>query len=235
MQRLRDNSQVTSGISVDKLFDAGGTLLAGYPRNFPISVVQPDIMSDIVTPGFKKTSAAGGIVISPMTKLKGTQTMEGAGSCAGPVNRYEWTGEWLPIGTSGVQPWMDPKVAAAILRTTGLAVTDAYAAVGSPDVATLTELAELRETMSFLASPVRAMVKLTQRFKRHLNKVTALEERYAHRIAKWESLPPRIQLKRAKPEKPKLSTFKSGNYSGTDVASAWLAYRYGLMPLIYTF
>jgi len=235
MQRLRDKSQVTSGIGIDNLYDSSGNLLGGYPREFPLSVVQPDTMSDIVTPGFKRISATGGIVISPMTKLKGTQTMDGSGSLVGASYRYEWYGAWMPIDAHGAQPWKHPKVEEAILRTTGLAVTDAFGGVGSPDVATLTELVELRDTLGFLTSPVRAMVKLTQRFKRHLNKVTAIEERYARRIAKWDSLPPRIQARRAKPEKPKLPTFKSGKYSGTDVASAWLAYRYGLMPLIYTF
>jgi hypothetical protein len=132
-------------------------------------------------------------------------------------------------------PWDDPKVRKLVAELEGAAITESFARVGSPDVAVLTELAELKETLSFLSSPVRALVKLTRRFRRHLDVVSRMELVHQRRLAKWQSLPDRVRARREQPKPPKLPTFRAGKWEGKDIPSSWLAYRYGIMPLIYTF
>jgi len=234
MLRTRDKSRVDIIEGQESDFDADGTLSWG-PRSTSSSVVSTDVMVDVVTKGFKRSSAKGGIINSPMTKhvencivhsVQGTfQQTSG--------KRYTWTGQWRARGS--FDPTQHSKVLEKIEQLESLAITEAFANVGKPDVAVLTELAELRETLSFLASPVKQMVKLTKRFSQYLDTVKSIYERDAIRRAKWEKLPVHIKAKRTPPPPPKLPTFNVGRWKGTDVSSAWLAFRYGLMPLIYTF
>lgn len=234
MQRTRDNSRVQVVVGQESEYASDGTLSWG-PRSSSSSVVSTDVMVDVVTKGFTRLSAKGEIIISPMTKHVENCTVHPSEGVihAASGRWYTWTGQWRPRGA------FSPATHAAVLnkieQLESLAITGAYAQVGEPDIAVLTELAELRETLAFLASPVKQMVKLTKRLSRYLDTVKRIYERDAIRRAMWEKLPAHVKARRTPPSPPKIPTFSVGNWKGTDVSSAWLAYRYGLMPLIYTF
>lgn len=234
MLRTRDKSRVQIVVGQESEYNPDGSLSWG-PRSTSSSVVSTDVMEDVVTKGFKRLSATGGIINSPMTKnVENCNVLASQGELlATSGRRYTWTGQWRPRGA--FSPARHAKVLEKIEQLESLAITGAYAKVGEPDVAVLTELAEFRETLSFLASPVKQMVKLTQRFSRYLDIVKRIYERDAIRRAKWEKLPAHVKARRTPPPPPKIPTFSVGRWKGTDVSSAWLAYRYGLMPLIYTF
>jgi hypothetical protein len=235
MQRVRDRSILLSSSGTATQYSSSGAVLPGYPVTTPISVVQRDVMVDENTPKFKLRSAKGEIFIKPMSKIVESCVFVPANTVMQTASLSAHYDGMYDVGGLNWSPESDPVVKDAVDSVKALAITEAYANVGSPDVAVLTELVELRETLSFLYSPVKAMVKLTNRFRSHLKRVTALEESYKSRLAKWEKLPLRLQSKREPPKKPKLPVFSTGRFKGSDVASAWLAYRYGLMPLIYTF
>lgn len=234
MLRTRDKSRVVTIEGQESEYGADGTLSWG-PRSTSSSVVSTDVMVDVVTKGFKRSSARGEIINSPMTRHVENCNVNSSQGVIQETSgrRYTWTGQWRARGS--FDPTTHAKVLEKIEQLESLAITEAFANVGKPDVAVLTELAELKETLSFLASPVKQMVKLTQRFGRYLDTVKRIYERDAIRRAKWDKLPVHIQARRTPPPPPKLPVFNVGNWKGTDVSSAWLAYRYGLMPLIYTF
>lgn len=126
-------------------------------------------------------------------------------------------------------------VSEKVERLRQLAITAAYARVGSADVSTLVELAELKETLSFLYSPVRKMRDLTSSLCRHLGRIRRAQDNYTKRLSRWEKLPAHIRKRREKPKPPELPKFKLGKFEFTDISSAWLAYRYAIMPLVYSF
>lgn len=236
--RVRNKSTVAFAVGTAREYDKYGAHIPSRDVTYTNPVVSPDVMTDLPTPRFRERSSGGEIIISPMSHDLATRIVTGGATATvqGPNNRWEMTGNHAHDGEPlGWSTHLHPDVVAEVDRLRSLAITDAYAEVGKPDLALLTELVELKETLGFLWSPVSGMVSLTKRFKRYLDIVEAIEERFARALKKWESLPPRLKLKRKQPEKPKLPTFTSGKYTGTDVASSWLAYRYGLMPLIYTF
>lgn len=236
MNRVRDNSTVRSFAASETVFEADGSISSG-PTSETFSTIQADVMTDVVTPGFRRASALGEIHIKPMTRVKCTREIVPQAVSIQVVDgpRAVSSGGYPPLIGLDVSPWADEKVRKLVADLEGAAITESFARVGSPDVAVLTELAELKETLSFLSSPVRAMVKLTRRFRRHLDVVSRVELAYQRRLAKWQSLPDRVRVRREQPKPPKLPTFKVGKWEGKDIPSAWLAYRYGIMPLIYTF
>lgn len=235
MSRVRDRSVTRSGLNGSTHYSPDGIVTYNPPPNVS-TVVDADIMIDTPTPGFARASANGKIFIKPMSKHKGSVsfgsvTRTGTDTRGARVVHY---GDF-DLGQGSWSYTSIPGVVEAVEKASAGAITAAYASVGSPDVALLTELAELRETVAFLYSPVKGMVNLTQRFRRHLKNVERINERAANKLAKWENLPPRVKMKREKPVKPELPVFRVGRFQGTDISSSWLAFRYGLMPLIYTF
>jgi len=241
MTRTRDNSRIT----VSSFESQWGNRSEGQRSDYPptvVSVVHPDVMTDVVTPGYRRCSARGEVINNPMTRWKGDRTIYPA------LNYVKWAlwpghPEWDQwVSTVGeappprtFDPHLDQRVTDRVDRLRSLAITSAFADVGQPDIAMLTELAELRETLGFLSSPVRKMVTLTKRFAAHQRKVDSIHARMQRQLDKWEKLPPRIQAKRKQPVAIPLPKFRVGKFEATDMSSAWLAYRYGLMPLIYTF
>lgn len=235
MNRVRDNSTVRLYAASETVYEADGSISYG-PTSETFPATQADVMTDVVTPGFRRASASGEIHIKPMTRVKCKRELGGSDILIRVVGGPSAvTRGFPPLVGLDVNPWAEEKVREAVAELEGEAVTESFARVGSPDVAVLTELAELKETLAFLSSPVRAMVKLTRRFRRHLDVVSRMELVYQRRLAKWQSLPARVRARREQPKPPKLPTFKVGKWEGKDIPSAWLAYRYGIMPLIYTF
>lgn len=236
MSRVRDNSSVVS-----QSYSTVQTVLPSGPTYGPSvgtsTVNSVDVMVDVVTPGFQAKQRQGEIVISPMTKHVVKRTLlDGYASVVTPQVDWRLTGAFVYDGSASTWTAVSrADVEDEVARLRGLAITDAYAGVGKPDVAVLTELAELRETLAFLYSPVKKMVTLTKRFSAHKKKVEARQASYAKRKAKWDKLPPRLRKSRVPPEVPKDLVFSVGRIKATDLSSAWLAYRYGLMPLIYSF
>lgn len=162
----------------------------------------------------------------------------GTSSLTTPTNVYSESGVCPFVSWDSIRGWgpgAEPAILEEIERQAALVITDAYAAVGSPDVAVLTELVEIRETLGFLYSPVRGMVNLTRKLRDYSVLTKQLELKHLARVEKWNKLPPRIQAKRKAPEPLKLPKLRLGKFEATDISSAWLAYRYAIMPLLYTF
>lgn len=204
------------------------------------AITQPDVMTDIVTPLFKKRSVNGEVIISPMSQYKATNVSTG---------QFDWAEFRDPTGgtyfarstRTANYPTPEvmvkyPSLAAKVESCEALAITSAYAKVGAPDVSTLTELAELRETISFLWSPVKAMKAATERLSSYLKRFSRYEADYNRRMEAWY-LRQAKRPGRSPGPKPLWSPpkMKWGKWSVDDVASAWLAYRYAIMPLIYLF
>jgi len=236
MTRTRDKSTISYGTwTMRDIIGKSSTTNSGA-----FSVLNHDIMRDEVTPRFKQRSKDGEIFIKPMTKHTSVASLERCNFWkqrnrpGDAVKRFEWSHE---VGSAwqDYMPLHTQKVQESVERLQHLAITAAYSRVGSPDVSTLTELAELRETISFLYSPVRKMIDITRRLRSHLNRVQRIKDSYQKRLAKWESLPPHVKKRRKQPEPPVLPKRKLGKLEMEDVSSSWLAYRYAIMPLIYTF
>lgn len=238
MVRVRDNSRTVPFSWYDKEINLRTGAIT-QPHSSLVPCVQADVMTDTVTKKFGTLSRLGSIIMNPMEKLNTSVEMLSVGiwkqkpDTANPPNiwRYESNGrsDWLTFDIKTFAPAIE-----AITRLEGLAITDAYAGVGSPDVATLTELAEGRETLSFLLSPVKKMVKITRAFDRHLRSYESRQRSYARALDRWTKLPPRARRNRPKPLPPAFPRKIFGEVEVKDIPSFWLAYRYAIMPLIYT-
>lgn len=233
MTRTRDKSTVST-VRYTDVDTVGSSSTTSYGT---ISVSKTDRMIDVVTDRFRKRSSKGEIIINPMTKLTDDPVVHQLNYwkqrvASGVTRRWSRT-HYSP--SIGYRPWDDKAILDKVERLESLAITDAYAKVGEADVSTLVELAEIRETLSFLWSPVSKMKDITRRFKSWMDLVKRIQDNFKKRLAKWDALPPHVKKKRAKPEPPKLPKLRLGKFEATDISSAWLAYRYAIMPLIYTF
>lgn len=234
MTRTRDKSTVST-VTITTVDTVGSV---STPSTSTLLVTHKDVMDDVVTPRYRSRSAAGEVIVSPMTKVTTTPSVP-------PVNY--WKARQVPGGTRRAWsrthhplypndlPWLEAQVVEKVSTLETLAITKAYSRVGSADVESLVELAELRETLSFLGSPVRAMKNITRRLLSHIRKVKRLQDNFAKRLAKWEALPERVRARRSPPVPPRLPVLRLSNLEVTDIPSAWLAYRYAIMPLIYSF
>lgn len=236
MFRLRDNSSITVGPWTSYSYHQG--LQTGTDSG-TISVTNPDWLKDVATPGFRKRVAAGEIIISPYERLVGVRAMQNTIATVAEAN-YSFSLHGCQYGDLSPprrtwEAYQDEEIRGEVSTLQTLAITDAYAKVGSPDLAVLTELVELKETLGFLYSPVGALVKLTRRMTKYAALCDRLTLRHAAKVAKWKSLPPRVQKRREPPGELILPKMKLGKIEASDVSSAWLAYRYAIMPLIYTF
>lgn len=207
------------------------------PTTLSSSIVLPDVMTDVVTPGFKAKSRRGEVINSPMTKTVSRATLVDAQltlwtpSPDASLTGYRNTG-W----GSGLIIGHETLISQGMARSAELitqAVTEAYGKVNLPDVDALVTLAEMRETLSFLASPFQKATQLTERYKSYLAAHRRAKEGFLRRLALYEKrLASRKGVDYPKPvfNPPK---FRVGRFEASDVSSAWLAYRYGIMPLIY--
>lgn len=241
MSRVRDKSttQTVAG-AYRQISRDGSVALSGTTSSL---VTQHDVMTDTVTPRFKARSASGETIVSPMSKVKTnnslrgvTWTSQGSPDNQGRRSRWEanpWVAGRLVVDGNPVAAY--PELGNAIDKCIGIAVTDAAAKVGTADVESLVSLAELPETIAFLRKPVQGMVSLTRRFMSWRRYRERKNASYSRALERYRSLPAKVQAKRKAPERPTISPFKVGKFSAMDIPSAWLAYRYGVMPLIYEF
>lgn len=241
IDRVRDRSTIES-VSFIRQTRAKATGKVTDYTNTPKGYMLVDRMVDRVTTGYRKRSRAGEIINSPLTRVTSKYVpYHPTGSVEGPHQRREFLdyNSWVP---SAEMVYNRSDVTAAVERLEGLAVTTAYSKVGESDVSTLTELAEIRETLAFLASPIRNGVKFAKRARSWLQGYQRREAKHATRIAayqrKLQSWSTRHPSRRGKPpiapNPPVHPPFKVGRFKATDVSSYWLALRYGLMPLVYT-
>lgn len=207
------------------------------PTALSSSIVLPDVMTDVVTPGFKAKSRRGEVINSPMTKTVSQATLIDAQltlwtpSTDTSITGYRNTG-WGSGLITGHETLISQGMAQSA-RLITQAVTEAYSKVNLPDVDALVTLAEMRETLSFLASPFKKATQLTERYRSYLAAYRRAEEGFLRRLALYEKrLASRKGVSYPKPvfNAPK---FRVGRFEASDVSSAWLAYRYGIMPLIY--
>lgn len=207
------------------------------PYTLSSSIVLPDVMTDVVTPGFAARSRRGEVINSPMSKTVSEASLIDAQltlwtpSPEPSITGYRNTG-WGSGLVIGHETLVNQGMAQSADLITQ-AVTEAYSKVNLPDVDALVTLAEMRETLSFLASPFKKATLLTKRYVGYLSKYRRAEEGFRRRLALYEKrLASRKGVSYPKPEfnAPK---FRVGRFEASDVSSAWLAYRYGIMPLIY--
>lgn len=195
------------------------------------------VMSDVVTPDFRERSSKGELIFNPMERIHVSRTLLPAA-----VHKQRLRGSVLctydenyrsPYMAS--KPWLEANVLSEISRLEALSVTDAYADVGMADIELLTELAELKETLGFIWSPIRKAFGFTRRLRRYLQTCTRIDARNKRSLARRND-----RLRRSRGRKPKkfkptpYPKFKWGKISVYDIPSAWLAYRYAIMPIIYT-
>lgn len=204
------------------------------------SVTDYEDFNDYVVPGFRRKSAAGAIFNNSMSKMKTSHTFKQINVWAcknGNSSGFRSNGFEI-----GLLPTRDPRASDGLLGLAGvptaidqaraIAVTEAYGRVGSADVESLTTLGELKETLGFLYSPIKKVIGLTRRAR-------AIEEilhrdnlAYTKRLNRFNSLPEWKRRKTPGPVRKKRS-LRLGKVEVSDISSVWLAYRYGLMPLIY--
>lgn len=196
-----------------------------------------DVMTDLVVKDFKRLSANGMVFNNPMEKFEFVDKVPLFGTwrkskpVPGGENFWQTNLAWHDWYVD-YHPGKDKITVDEVSRLETLAITQAYADVGN-DMSMLVELAEIKKTFDFLISPVRSLVRQTKRLNRHMDSMLRAERRYQRQLSRYENLSPRRRAKTAPPEKPRRS-FDWGSYTVTDLSSLWLAYRYALMPILYS-
>lgn len=232
--RTRDNTWLETYSRVVSEKRANGIV---YTTNSIVTLTCESVMSDVVTPNFKERSARGELIFNPMDRIHVVRKLFPAA-----LHKQRYQGSVLctydqnyRASYMAAKPWLEAAVLSEISIQEAVAVTEAYANVGMADVELLTELAELRETLEFLWSPIRSAFKFTKRLRRYLQSCTRIDTRNRRALAQWND---RIRhgrgRQRRKPKPIKYPRFKWGKISVYDIPSAWLAYRYAIMPIIYT-
>ena len=240
--RTRDNSVLGSDTRSSRNYNSNGVLTDSGQDS--ISWRNADLMVDTVTPGFLGKRQQGIVVNNAMHQWKTSgRTVQRPVTIlfppdrAGKRARWETSAYWVGPAAPPSNPNVGLPIAVvtAMERLESLALTEAYAKVGAPDISALVSMAELPETLAFLWSPIKSALSLTRRGKTWLKAAIDRQKRYEAAQDRYWRLPERIRARRQPPKKPKNPPFKVGNFSATDISSFWLAYRYGLMPLIYEF
>lgn len=195
------------------------------------------VMSDVVIPDFQERSSRGELFFNPMERIHVSRKLLPAA-----IHKQRKRGSILctydenyraPYMTS--KPWLEDNVLGEISTLEALSVTDAYANVGMADVELLTELAELRETLGFIWSPIRKAFGFTRRLRRYLQTCTRIDLRNKRALARRNGISRHGRGRKPKKYKPiPYPRFQWGKISVYDIPSAWLAYRYAIMPIIYT-
>lgn len=198
-----------------------------------------DLMQDIVTTKFRTRSKDGGIVNNPMYRETTSYTNAMSGTTFKPSSTskdvYTQDRGWGNTLCGDLSP------AAATSRfvsgqplyinTDGLislAETKALANVSAPDVESLVELAEFKETLATLRNPLKGLDEYLRRKWRQ--KVKREERRVRYLVAKSRNRRSRFGREIPKPQLPKAG--KEYTELGQMLAGEWLKLRYGILPFI---
>jgi len=175
------------------------------------------LMDDIVTPGFKKIVAAGGIVNTPMTRVRTTCIKNGNfgsrrkknyfhSSCQSHFDHYEYDSPYTLSLVQAISPYvMDQKSlldASSMNSIVSLAATDAWADANGHTASVLQDIAEIHQLVRLLKDPLSLAQFRMDRVARDLNEV----RRRAKTVAEIRAWAERL----------------------------WLSYRFGVRPLIST-
>lgn len=212
--RSRNNLDYIYGsrTTVDGTCGTLGTFQTTAPFKAAI-IGSSESIEDVVTPNFKKRSAMGEIIISPMQKKMDIHQCSGQYGvaksapyfCPAQHEAYEYYyGPWLLWRVQG-QPsagavpgkqllLADSDIASAI----SVASTAAWSAANAHNADILTDIAELRQTLSMLKDPLKTTSALLRN----------------------------IKTKQRSSSSSKLRN--SVDYAN----SQWLQYRYGVRPLV---
>lgn len=139
-------------------------------------------MEDVVTPYFRERSARGDIIISPMQKIKDTHTATGDYGRAQAVQPVvcsgvsytaieNWYGPWLHWRVAG-QPANGSVLTKSLLlpdadisSAVSVASTAAWSNASAHNADVLTDIAEIRSTLSMLRDPLKTTSTLLRNIK----------------------------------------------------------------------
>lgn len=169
-------------------------------------------MRDIVTPDFRKRSALGEIINTPMGRVSESRAYNSMGpTFQTVVNGITYWGELRGGPWTANLPSEKTLLTREIPGWTSLAGTvrtKALARVAKPDFEGLVSLGELRETLGYLRNPFKTGLKLARVFE---GKAATLRRRYG--IAPGVT-PPR------------------GSLAWKELQNLYLEFRYGVRPLV---
>lgn len=234
--RTRGSLELTNVTRVNTFYKVE-TGAVDWTSTSSASIRNGRVMKDVSTPGFTKVSASGGVIISPMSIYTQLQA-----AFAVPLKVFDSRGRlaWESTNFGGPNAVIRGDFGqndSAIYQSGAfqrredletLALTAAYAQAGKSDVDLLVSLGELKETLQFLHAPLDKALRMTQKAKRYLRDVQRIDDDYARNLSLWKR-----NGRGAKPFRENYPTLNLGGMKVNDVPSMWLAYRYGLMPLIY--
>lgn len=213
----------------------------GTPTTASTTVIDRDEMTDNTVPGFHKKRNDGNVFFNDLIRLTTKNVFT-------PCNEY-WSYHGSGYTRKGVgQNWSlidvldnprasnrmlnHPSVLDAVKHAELVAVTKAYSEAGKASAESLVSLGELPETLAFLMSPIAAATRFVKRFIRYHDLLARDAKRFASQSERYWRLPRHLREK-TPPPKPVKRKLKLGKFEATDIASLWLAFRYGLMPLVY--
>jgi len=171
-------------------------------------------MTDILTPNYKRRSARGEVIISPMTKATEEHSFTGthvqyhfkSNSCSSPVKHFTYnnvgphacqyvSGSPKPVPINCID-------SEDIIRARSLAATSAWSSANAHDGGVLEDIAEIRQTLNLLRDPLQSGNAFLRRLKSR----------------SWRNV-----------------GLRAGSKEAYDyAASMWLQYRYGIRPLVHT-
>lgn len=171
-------------------------------------------MWDVVVPNFKRRSEAGEIFTNPLLQIAATNTMVPGkvrwkykyADTAGRPNGEYWEGWWDHPLAGALGRNTAPEPNASVDDAITQAVTEALSKVRQPEFMGAVAMAEAKRTLEMLANPLANMRRLTASMGR----------------AAWSAF-----TLRGRRTARSMASFQDA------LASQWLMYRYGIMPLIY--
>jgi len=208
---------------------------SGTPSNVSVKLTfDESSMRDWPTKQFKKLQGEGRLIVTSMIQDRTAATVIPSSNYkvfnpvanTGYQRVNQWGSEMLGFG---VRVGDSNMVSDEAHRLRTLAITECFASVAEPDVETLVSVAEARETLEFLRNPFEKALKLTRRWRRWTDMKQRDLVNHQNALDRWS----RRRQKGPPPVLRNRGAFVVGKVSGHDIPSAWLAYRYGLMPLVY--
>lgn len=170
-------------------------------------------MTDVVTPQFRKKQGEGKVIVNAMSTYSFRQdavfkTSEVRNLTSKSASRIESLSGW---GHLGMKPTLPPEVTSLTSSLSTQAITAAYADVGTPELAGVVSLAEIKDTWALLRSPYNGVRAIMARMERE-------------KAARLRALRKKGVAVDSRPPPPEVVSL---------LADLWLKYRYGLTPLMY--